>query len=82
MVLSSLGATAGLRGPHQGVQLLADAAAVVAVALLAHVPPEQQQDVPLALRSAKQRRVARQLSRVLQGGDHQILHMVADHSLK
>ncbi len=67
-----------LQGAHQGVQLLADAAAVVALAQLAHLPPKQQQDAPLALRSAKQRRMARQLSRVLQIGDHQVLQMVRD----
>ena len=65
---------------YQGVQLLADATTVVALAQLAHITPEQQQVAPLALGSAKQGREASELSWVLKVGDHQVLQIQAEVS--
>ena len=59
---------------HQSVKLLADAAAVVRQALLPDIPAEQQKNVPLALRVAKQRRSGHHVPGVLQTGDDDVLH--------
>ena len=65
----------GTRGTYQSIQLLPDATAVVPVARHAYITAEQQQDAPLALWPAKQRRVDCKLCRMFQVGNHKILQI-------